>query len=51
MVVPHEDAAPVRADRFIDPVAIEKPMIEDGDDGVHILHKPVIEVNPHGGWR
>ncbi len=49
MVVSHEDAAPVRANCFIDPVAIEKPMIEDGDDGLLILYKPVIEVNPHGG--
>jgi hypothetical protein len=49
MLVPHEYAAPVGANRFVDPVAIEKSMIEDGNDGLLVLYKPVIEINPHGG--
>jgi hypothetical protein len=48
-VVPHEYAAAVGANRFVDPVAIEKSMIEDGNDGLLVLYKPVIEINPHGG--
>jgi hypothetical protein len=47
MLVPHEDPAPVGANRFIDAIAIEKTMIEDGDDGLLFFHEPIIEINPH----
>ena len=47
MLVPHEDPAPVGANRFIDAVAVEKPMIEDGDDGLFFLHEPIVEIDPH----
>ena len=47
MLVPHEDPAPVGANRFIDAIAVEKTMIEDGDDGLLFFHEPIIEINPH----
>jgi hypothetical protein len=47
MLVPHEDPAPVGANRFIDAIAVEEPMIEDGDDGLLFFHEPIIEINPH----
>ena len=47
MQVPHEDLAPVGANRFIDAITVEKTMIEDGDDGLLFFHEPIIEVYPH----
>ena len=47
MLVPHEDPVPVGANRFIDAIAVEKTMIEDGDDGLLFFHEPIIEINPH----
>jgi hypothetical protein len=47
MLVPHEDPAPVRANCFIDAIAIEEAMIEDGDDGFLFFYEPIIEINPH----
>ena len=47
MLVPHEDPASVGANRFIDAIAVEKTMIEDGDDGLLFCHEPIIEINPH----
>ena len=47
MLVPHEDPAAVRANRFIDAVAVEKTMIEDGDNGLLFFHEPIVEINPH----
>ena len=47
VLVPHEDPMSVRANRFIDAVAVEKTMIEDGDDGFFFSYEPIIEVNPH----
>ena len=46
MLVPHEDPAPVRANRFIHAIAVEKTMIEDGDDGLLVFHELIIEINP-----
>jgi hypothetical protein len=46
-LVPHEDPAPVRANRFIDAIAIEEAMIEDGDEGLLFFYEPIIEINPH----
>ncbi len=48
MLVSHEDSAPVGANRFIDTIAVEKTMIEDGDDGLFFFHKSIVEINPHG---
>ena len=47
MLVPQEDPAPIGANRFIDAIAVKKPMIEDGDDGLFFFHKPIVEKNPH----
>lgn len=47
MLVLHEDPAPVGANRFINAIAVEKTMIEDGDDGLLFFHEPIIEINPH----
>jgi hypothetical protein len=47
MLVPHKDPAPVGANCFIDAVAVEKPMIEDGDNGLFFLHEPIVEIDPH----
>ncbi len=47
MQVPHKDSAPVGANRFIDAIAIEKTMIEDGDNGFLFFYEPIIEINPH----
>ena len=47
MLVPHEDPSPVGANRFIDTIAIQEAMVEDGDDGLLFFHEPIIEINPH----
>ena len=47
MLIPHEDPAPIGANRFVDAITIEKTMIEDGDDGLFFFHKPIVEINPH----
>jgi len=47
VLVPHEDPAPVGANRLIDTIAVEKTMVEDGDDGLLLFHEPIIEINPH----
>ena len=47
MLVSHKNPAAVRADCFIDTVAIEKAMIEDRHNGRLFFHKPIVEINPH----
>ena len=42
MFILHEDAGTVRANRFIDPIAVEKSMVEDGDHLVSAKAREVV---------
>ena len=47
VLLKHEDAATVGPERLVDPIAVEKAVIEDGDHGCLPVYEPVIEVDPH----
>ncbi len=47
VVVSHEEARAIRTHCFKDSVAVQKPMVEDRDPGFVVLHKSIVQVNPH----
>ena len=47
MLIAHENLVAVGTDGLVDAVAVEEPVVKDGDEGVFFFHEPVVQVDPH----
>lgn len=47
VLLEHEDAAVVGAQRLVDAVTIEEAMVEDGNQRLFARDEPVVQENPH----